>query len=424
MRRYIGWNLIGILAPAISALIVFPILLKQVGTSTFGILVLIWSLVGVAVLLDFGIGKSITHKLSSIRDCLEEPSQYIQAAEKCSKYISIAICIFFPPVFFYYYDSIDVYYDEYDVILSSLLVTGLLIMQIYASLYRGINEAYLNFKEINIIRSFVGCVNFIGPYIVSNFSSKLFLLILPLFIARAISLFLLKSNSRKCYKKIKIESKPGLVRELLKFGGWVSVSNICVMLMMQSDRFIIGFIVGVDNIPIYAMPYELIIKIMIFSGAITSALFPILTCEAFKKESNLNKIFLKWFGLSSIIIYIFIFLIFLNVELLLMSWLGSVHELSNTIAKILIVGVAINFITSFEYCYLQAVNKVKAIGVYQIIQTPLILLLLVLLVNEFGVLGAAYTWVIRVMMDLILYSAMIFKYNLPAGEPHKENIEI
>ena len=45
---------------------------------------------------------------------------------------------------------------------------------------------------------------------------------------------------------------------LLRFGGWMTVSNIVGPLMVTLDRFLIGALISVSAVAYYATPYEVV----------------------------------------------------------------------------------------------------------------------------------------------------------------------
>src|SRR5438105_3956020 len=59
------WNLAGNLAPLVVAFFCIPQLVKELGTSRFGILTLIWALIGYATVFDFGLGRALTQLVAT-----------------------------------------------------------------------------------------------------------------------------------------------------------------------------------------------------------------------------------------------------------------------------------------------------------------------------------------------------------------------
>jgi len=74
--------------------------------------------------------------------------------------------------------------------------------------------------------------------------------------------------------KKKLYFENNLIRPILRLGGWMTVSNITVPLIVYMDRFLIGAFVSAAVIAYYTTPYEVISKLLIIPGAITGVLFP------------------------------------------------------------------------------------------------------------------------------------------------------
>ena len=58
------WNLIGNILPLLIGLLCIPFLVKNIGIERFGVLTLIWTLIGYFSIFDFGIGRALTYSVS------------------------------------------------------------------------------------------------------------------------------------------------------------------------------------------------------------------------------------------------------------------------------------------------------------------------------------------------------------------------
>src|SRR5437660_9026062 len=54
------WNFIGSAAPMLVAIFCIPILIRGLGTDRFGVLTLVWAVIGYASLFDLGLGRALT----------------------------------------------------------------------------------------------------------------------------------------------------------------------------------------------------------------------------------------------------------------------------------------------------------------------------------------------------------------------------
>ena len=61
LARNTIWNLIGEAAPLLVAVIAVPFLVRGLGTDRFGVLMIVWMLIGYLSLFDLGVGRALTN---------------------------------------------------------------------------------------------------------------------------------------------------------------------------------------------------------------------------------------------------------------------------------------------------------------------------------------------------------------------------
>ena len=64
LGRNTAWNLFGQVLPAVAAVFTVPILIRGLGTERFGVLTLIWLVVGYFSIFDLGLGRALTQLLA------------------------------------------------------------------------------------------------------------------------------------------------------------------------------------------------------------------------------------------------------------------------------------------------------------------------------------------------------------------------
>src|SRR5690606_1950585 len=108
------------------------------------------------------------------------------------------------------------------------------------------------------------------------FSRSLFDVVLVLVGARAV---LWAAHVAACFRIVPelragVRFRRDLVGSLLRFGGWMTVSNLVSPLMVYMDRFLIGAVLTVSAVAYYATPWEMATKLLIVPSALSSVLFP------------------------------------------------------------------------------------------------------------------------------------------------------
>ena len=80
LKRNTLWNLAGAAAPLLVALFTIPYLLRVLGAEGFGVLTLVWALIGYFSLFDFGVGRALTYELGRRSSAgLSELAPYVRA---------------------------------------------------------------------------------------------------------------------------------------------------------------------------------------------------------------------------------------------------------------------------------------------------------------------------------------------------------
>jgi O-antigen/teichoic acid export membrane protein len=104
---------------------------------------------------------------------------------------------------------------------------------------------------------------------------------------------------------------------------------------------------------------------------------------------------------------------------LLELWLGpEVAGHSAAVASILAVGALVHGLVQPSFQLLQAAGRPDVPALFQLLEAPLYIGYLVLLTLQFGIVGAASAWLLRVTISLVIQTwlAQIFVLS-PASAP-------
>lgn len=417
VKNNIFWNFIGLGIPLFIAALIIPSLIKTIGTERFGLLSLAWGLIGFSGVFDFGIGRATTQMIARLRgsDRLENIPYVIKVAKYLSFCSGLIGMLFLCIVTLFGYPKYIKYSSELysEVIFSCYIMAFVIPLQSMSAMFRGVNEAFDNFKKISFIRIILGAVNFLGPFCAAKFTTNIAILISTLFFSRLIAFFLfqkfawscvLKKNIKRDHCAIRKVSTSDIISELFLFGKWITITNVVYPLIMQSDRFLIGYLLSARYVADYVVPYEIVIKSLFLIGSITTVLFPKLTIlvHSSQREETLN-VFYRW------LFYVVIAMLLLSIILIfilpyaLFMWLGKAASVSAVlVGQILCIGLVPYTIGTMYVAIIHAYSRSDITGKVHLLQSPFYFILLYWMIKKYGIQGAAWCWVIRAFIDTFL----------------------
>lgn len=416
------WNLVGSLFPIIIGLCSIPLLLNKLGLERFGILSMIWVIIGYFSIFDFGIGRALTYEVSKAKkqDLGSISYEKLNSGIKFTFFAGVIgglVLIFLShPISHKWLDVSKGLKQEFKY---SLIVSGLALPFVTTtSGVKGIIEGLEDFKLINIIKVIMGVTNFLFPLFVSLlFGPNLFLITISLFISRVISqiihIIFLARKSFNLKKLFTIKSSNSFERfDILRFGFWMTLSNIVSPLMINSDRFVISHFLGADEVSYYSVPFDLVIRALVIPAAFSATLFPRFNSEIVNNPNNALKIYSKsLFRMTLISILLFIVLTLVSFYGLKIWISDSFSKESTLIMFILSFGIFFNSMAQIPYTFLQSLGKVKLTAIIHIFEFFGYSIILIFLVHRFGIIGAAWSFVLRVFIDFLLLVYFQKKYS-------------
>ena len=417
------YNLFGYGIPLIFAIVLIPYLIKGLGEEKFGILNLAWVIVGYFSFLDFGIGRSLTkiiaEKLGTNQ--VEEIPHLFWTSFFLLLGVSIIftiVLLFLTPILVLDFFKISEALQTETLHAFYLLALSVPIVTTSAGI-RGVLEAYQKFAVINIIRTTLGVFLFLGPLLCLIFTNSLFWIVLVLVVIRLVILVLYVSQCFKVNQQLRnnLTYNTELVKPILKYSGWITVSNVIVPIIIYIDRFLIGALVSATAITYYATPYEVISKLLLVPGAITGVLFPAVSASYLSNPNFTKKLSIKAIKYIFILLYPIILLILAFSHEGLDLWLGKEFaEKSTLILQLMTIGILFNSIAYIPFTYLQGIGKPEITAFIQLIELPIYLIAMWIAIKDYGINGAALVWMLRIILDALLLFMFAKKHILSSFE--------
>ncbi|WP_448684274.1 flippase [Enterobacter cloacae] len=395
------WNLSGYIIPSLIAIPALGYLARVLGPERFGLFTLAVALVGYASIFDAGLTRAVIREVSFYRDKEEEIKKVISNSTLILVVMGMigGISIFLSAEHLVILLKVGAIYKKeviYSIELLGITIPLFLLNQVWLGILEGLEQ----FKKLNIIKSFNSSFIAGFPAIFVMFKTDLIFAVMGLLLARITSLMFTFYACKKhvVSSGVKIDKITSL--RLLRYGGWITISNIVSPLMTYLDRFFISNITGAANVAFYTAPSEGVQRLTIIPGALSRAVFPKLSRYT---DSNEKK---KQQALAYLLMGIAIFpLCLIGVSFsqeILTLWMGEAYGgLSATILQILLVGFFFNCIAQIPFSAIQAAGHSRTTALLHICEVMPYLILLYSFIHLYGILGAALAWSIRTTIDCL-----------------------
>jgi O-antigen/teichoic acid export membrane protein len=423
LARNTVWNLVGGGAPMVVAVVCIPILLRGLGTDRFGVLTLAWALIGYANLFDLGLGRALTQLVARKLGAGEEAEvpRLVWTSLMLMLLLgvvgAVAVVLLSP---WLVHRALKVPVALQAETLHSFYLLGLSVPLVISTAgLRGLLEAHQRFGMINVLRVPMGVFTFAGPLLALPFSRSLFPVVSILFVGRLIACV---AHLELCLRVVpelrdRIAWHRPAVGPLLRFGSWMTVTNVVSPLLVTLDRFLIGALVSVTAVAYYATSFEVVTKCLVLPGALVGVMFPAFSASFAHGGERAALLF----GRSVKSLFLVLFPIMLCTVALaqdgLRLWLGAEFaQHSFRVLQCLAVGVFINSLAYVPFALLQGAGRPDLTATLHLMELPLYLGLLWWLIRMRGIDGAAIAWSVRVAVDALCLFVLARRF-LPGKSP-------
>ncbi len=403
-------NFLGLSLPLILGAYSVPLIIARLGIERFGTLTLVWALIGYFSLLDFGISRALTKRVAELGD---QPG--IGEAIRSGLMLMLGIGVFIGAVFGgAYFLAVTLGYLRPDAELrnSAWLIALSMPFVLFGLGQRGVLEGRQRFVAANWGRVILGVAAFGAPIPLLALFPRLDVLVAALVAGRLLTMLL---QGWACRGELGIAWRAPWDRKemsgLLHFGSWMMVSNLVSPLMVFLDRFLVGASPHASSLAYYTTPFEVVTRLLIVPGAVTTALFPKLAQWSVGRKDSAVQGMVRGMGLMVMLVLPLVLALQLFAVDLLQIWLGAEFAKQATLPmQLLAWGVLFNSLAAFPFAFLQGMGKPRWIALLHLAELPAYLLMLVVFLQQWGIVGVAVAWLIRVAIDGMMLSALAARY--------------
>ena len=396
-------NLGGFVVPIAVSIVTVPIYLKLVGQERYGVLVIVWIMLGYFGVFDLGLGRATTHQVAQALADQPRTNAVFWTATGLNAVLGTIGGAILIPVGYLLMQHAFKFPDQlkHEVIYSLPWLALSVPLTTVSSVFTGALQGRERFVPVNVLISVYGILFQVVPLVVAEIRGPNLVWLIAS--AALVQLATTCLGFLACLRWI-ADARPSadrrLIRSLFAFGGWVSVSGLVSPLLTIVDRLVVGATLGAGGVTRYSVPFNLAIRLWIIPNSVARTIFPRLAALGRTAAEEVAREAVQ--GLFLMLTPIVIVALLL-VEPFLKVWIGSqLGRSAPVVAAILLLGVWANGLAYVPYAFLQAQGRPDVPAKLHIVEVLPFLAILWVGLKVAGVEGGALAWTVRAIGDSIL----------------------
>lgn len=406
------WNVGGTLASIGIGLLAMPLLLHSLGSARLGVFTLALGLVGFSGLFDFGLGRALTQGVASALG-QGRPREVVAALVWHVLRYLFLFGVFWGVILWAGAPLFVLHVFSLNGSLAAETIFGLRAMALslpftlVATGTMGALEGLQRFREVSTRRAMLSILQFGLPTAVALIHPNVGWVIAAMALSRVLGLSIWQQLLYKVMPKSKrnrVDQRD--LRQLLHFGGWVSISNFIGPLMVYADRFYLASLFPPGLVAIYTVPNDALMRASGLPQTAISAVFPALAECKWNPEATRQLLQKASVGTFAMVLPFVIIGIIFSFPLLSFWLAPDFARQAKYVFQILLVGVFFNSCAFLPFAQLQANGRSDITAKLHLLELPVFAAILYWAANRYGVNGAALAWAARVALDAVfLYIA-------------------
>jgi O-antigen/teichoic acid export membrane protein len=394
--------LFGAIVPLVVALVTVPIYVRHIGDARYGVLSIVWLLLGYFGFLDLGLSRAAVNALARLRYAPQEArARVLVTTLVLNLGLGLFGCLCLAVFGNYLLQHVLAVPEALKPEIAQAFpwIVGLFPLALVSGVGIGALESRERFLLANMLQVSGGSLGQMVPVALAVLVSPSLAVVIPAAVmARVLTIAAILIAVYRDEGPLSLAAcDHHQARKLLSYGGWISVSSIIGPILTSLDQFVIGSVLNVAAVAHYAVPMNLVTRSQIFAGALTRTLFPRMSSVGPDEARSLasRALLALAYGYGAICAPAIIL-----TPVFFKYWIGAdFAAVAAPVAEILFFGAWINGLAFVPFGLLQSQGRPDVTGKFHAAEVLPFIGILWGLTSTFGIIGAALAWSLRCAAD-------------------------
>ena len=398
-------NLISPMTRIAVALVTVPLYLHHIGDARYGVMSIVWVLLGMFGFLDLGLSRAVTNALAKLRDA---PQAHRARVLLTTFSLNLGIGVIGGVVLYVFGGLLLKHFVSMPVEISAEVsrslpwIACLLPLTLISAAGAGALESRELFLLVNIIQIFAMTLAQVAPIVAAIFVSPSLTVVIPTAaVSQGLGAIMVLAVVYRFEGPFALRTVDwGEARKLLGYGGWMFATQVLYPALASADQFIIGSVMGVAAVAHYAVPMSLVQRSAAIPTAFGRTLFPRMSSLSGEAAHALGRRALSMmaYGFATICAPAMILS-----PTFFRYWIGpDFAAVAAPVAQVLFPGMWMGALSLVGFTLLQSQGRADVTGKLNMVEFVPFIGVLWSLTIAFGIVGAAAAWTLRCTVDALV----------------------
>ncbi len=409
-------NLLSPMTRVVVALVTVPLYLHHIGDARFGVMSIVWVLLGLFGFLDLGLSRAVTNALAKLRDA---PQAHRARVLLTTFGLNLGMGVMGGLVLYIFGGLMLRHFVSMPAEISAEVsralpwIACLLPLTLISAAGAGALESRELFLLVNSIQIFAMTLAQVAPVIAAIFVSPSLTVVIPTAaVSQGLGAIVILAVVYRLEGPFSLRAIDWAeARRLLNYGGWMFASQVIYPAVASADQFIIGSVEGVAAVAHYSVPMSLVLRSAAIPTAFGRTLFPRLSSLSGDAAHALGTraLAMMAFGFAAICAPAVIFS-----HTFFRYWIGADFAAAAApVAQLLFPGIWASALSMVAFTLLQSQGRADLTGKVAIFEALPCIAIFWIMTIAFGIVGAAAAWTLRCLAEA---SVMLWLSGMKRGD--------